>query len=203
MKQDRSNRIRVLRVFLASPSDLGEERERTRLAVEAINRSVARSLGWHVELLGWEDTLPGVSRPQALINASVDCCDLFIGLLWERWGSPTGACSSGFEEEFERSRRRHADSGAPEIWLLFKEITPRFLDDPGEQLRKVIAFRGQQRKRRELLFREFAGAEDLYEKLWEYLSLYLLRLAATEQSSSRVLATTARDQAFPARDDYG
>jgi hypothetical protein len=192
MKQDRSNRIRVLRVFLASPSDLGEERERASLAVEAINRSVARSLGWHVELLGWEDTLPGFSRPQALINTAVDSCDLVIGLLWERWGSPTGAYSSGFEEEFERARRRRAVSGAPEIWLLLKEITPRLLADPGEQLRKVIAFRDQQRKKRELLFREFAGPEDLYEKVWEYLSQYLLRLAVAEQSSSGALGSAAR-----------
>ena len=191
MKQ-RSNRIRVLRVFLASPSDLGEERERAHVAVEAINRSVARSLGWHVELLGWEDTLPGVSRPQALINAAVDTCDLFIGLLWERWGSPTGAYSSGFEEEFERARRRRATSGAPEIWLLFKEITPRFSDDPGEQLRKVLAFRRQQENRRELLFHEFAGANDLCEKLWEYVSQFLLRLAVAERSSSQVLSTAPR-----------
>jgi hypothetical protein len=187
MKPHRSNRIRVLRVFLASPSDLDEERERASLAVEAINRSVARSLGWHVELLGWEDTLPGFSRPQTLINTAVDSCDLVIGLLWERWGSPTGAYSSGFEEEFERARRRRAVSGAPEIWLLLKEITPRLLADPGEQLRQVLAFRDQQRKKRELLFREFAGPEDLYEKLWEYLSQYLLRLAVAEQSSSRAL----------------
>jgi uncharacterized protein DUF4062 len=192
MKHDRSNRIRVLRVFLASPGDLGEERKRARVAIEAINRSVARSLRWHVELLDWEDTLPGVSRPQALINDAVDACDLFIGLLWERWGSPTGAYSSGFEEEFERARRRRAVSGAPEIWLLLKEITPRLLADPGEQLRKVLVFRDQQRKKRELLFREFAGPEDLYEKLWEYLSQYLLTLAVAEQSSSGALGTAAR-----------
>jgi hypothetical protein len=61
---------------------------------------LAGAIGWHVELLGWEDTLPGASRPQDKINEDVDRCELFLGLLRRRWGEPPGGkWSTGFEED--------------------------------------------------------------------------------------------------------
>ncbi|MFG6107159.1 DUF4062 domain-containing protein [Leptothoe sp. EHU-05/26/07-4] len=88
---------RILTVFLASPGDLSEERKYARKVVDKINRVIASSVGWQIDLKGWEDTLPGTGRPQEIINADVDSCDLFLGMLWERWGSSTGKYSSGFE----------------------------------------------------------------------------------------------------------
>src|SRR5262245_5594641 len=107
----------ILQVFLASPGDLGEERKLAREIVDRVNHGLARRLEWRIELLGWEDTLPGMARPQALINRDVETCDLFIGALHERWGTPTGDYSSGFEEEFELAAARRRATGAPEMWL--------------------------------------------------------------------------------------
>lgn len=133
----------VLNVFIASPSDLKDERRATRVEVDEINHIFAREVGLHVELIGWEDTLPGAGRPQAIINQDVDSCDLFVGLLWCRWGSPTGEYESGFEEEFNRAKKRRQETGAPEIWMFFKEIEPARLSDAGPQLQKVIEFKGK------------------------------------------------------------
>src|SRR5665647_1604702 len=85
-----------------------------RATVDSVNRAVARTLGIQLELLGWEDVLPGASRPQELINDDVDRCQLFVGMLHKRWGTPTGTHSSGFEEEFERAKSRHRGTGQPE-----------------------------------------------------------------------------------------
>jgi Domain of unknown function (DUF4062) len=95
----------VLKIFLASPGDVAEERRAARNVVYEMDQ-MFRESGWHIELSGWEDVMPGYSRPQAKINPDVDTCDIFLGLLWRRWGSPTGEYSSGFEEEFERARAR-------------------------------------------------------------------------------------------------
>lgn len=100
-----SNSREVLKVFIASPGDLSDERKRARIVVDEINRTVGRTFDVQVDLIGWEDTLPGAGRPQALINQDVDACDLFVGMLWQRWGQATGEFSSGFEEEFERACR--------------------------------------------------------------------------------------------------
>jgi hypothetical protein len=116
-KPERRN---VLRVFLASPGDLAEERRAARQVVDNLNQNFSAELGWTVDLLGWEDTLPGYKRPQELINKDVDSCDLFQGLLSKRWGESTGRYSSGFEAELEQARRRREQTGEPEIWIAFK-----------------------------------------------------------------------------------
>jgi hypothetical protein len=111
--------LRILKVFLASPGDVKLERVAAEELVNEMNKYL-RALGWQIALYMWEDVVPGFGRPQEIINASVDECDVFLGLLWEKWGQQTGKYSSGFEEEFERALKRRKDSGQPEIWLVFK-----------------------------------------------------------------------------------
>jgi hypothetical protein len=61
----------VLKIFIGSPGDVQTERKKAREVVDRLNRHFARYLGIYVELRGWEDTLPGSSRPQQLINEDV------------------------------------------------------------------------------------------------------------------------------------
>src|SRR2546421_249205 len=124
----------IVSVFLASPSDLGEERRAAKSIVDGINGSFANALGYQVELIGWEDTVSIFGRPQSIINAELDRCELFVGMLWRKWGTPTdgsGSYTSGFEEEFRRSVERRKGEGCPEISLFFKEVGQDFLQDPG------------------------------------------------------------------------
>lgn len=57
----------VLIPFIASPGDLLEERKAAREVVQELN-STFRTIDWEIDLLGFEDTMPGVARPQELIN---------------------------------------------------------------------------------------------------------------------------------------
>jgi hypothetical protein len=164
----------VLRVFIASPSDLVPEREAAHEVVEWVNRAIGRHSRVSIDLLGWEDTLPGIGRPQALINKDVEVCDVFLGLLWRRWGSATGEYSSGFEEEFELAKARNQASGSPDIWLYFKEISSDSLDDPGEQLRRVLQFRRKVASERLALFSQFSSEQDWTELLRDHLTQYVL-----------------------------
>src|ERR1035437_2487157 len=159
--------IRELSVFLASPADVNAERKVAEEVVTAVNKLV-RLVGWRVALQKWEDNLPGFGRPQALINPLVDQCDLFVGLLWERWGERSGSFSSGFEEEYERARTRRTVQGKPEIWLVFKQVDPTKLKDPGEQLKKVLEFRKSQTDLGELLYREVRDADDWASKFKDW-----------------------------------
>jgi hypothetical protein len=172
-------------------------------------------MGWHIELLGWEDTLPGFSRPQALINKDVDSCDLFLGILWRRWGQPTGEYESGFEEEFTCARERKEKTGKPEIWLFFKSIDQESLQDPGDQLKKVIKFKNNQIERRELLFKEFSDTQTWRETIQDDLTAYMVDLARQEselvaqeqslisegpkESPSPKEITTTKEITFPAQ----
>ncbi len=181
---------RLLRVFLASPSDLQEERRIAKIEADAANR-LLREIGWQIELLGWEDCLPGTGRPQEQINHDVDACDLFVGVLWRRWGSPSGEYESGFEEEIERALERNRSSGKPEIWVFFKEIESDLIEDPGEQLKRVLTFKQSIAEGRELLYKEFSSTEVWGGVFRETLLRYVIR-GNEELRRSETVDGTAR-----------
>src|SRR5258708_7910867 len=125
---------RIVKVFLASPGDLVEERKAARSATDEVNSIFAHELGFQIDLVGWEVRVAAVGRPQALINRDLERCELFVGMIWRRWGTPPdtkGIYTSGFEEEFRTSLTRRRAGGAPEISMLFKEVGAEFLKDPG------------------------------------------------------------------------
>ena len=192
---------KVLRVFLASPSDLEAERKATKEIVERFNHTI-REIGWAVELLGWEDLLPGYGRPQAQINEDVDACDLFLGVLWRRWGSPSGKFQSGFEEEFERAVVRRRKSESPEIWIYFKRVDRT--SDPGDQLRQVLAFRKKLEQERELLFQQFDDTSEWVAVCQDALFRYVLKRVFPEgiteiQSTASTTAPSRPDGAMQTR----
>jgi hypothetical protein len=182
--------IRTLKVFLASPGDVKPERAAAEELVNDMNKQM-RALGWQIMLYMWEDVPPGFGRPQEIINANVDECAVFLGLLWERWGQQTGKYSSGFEEEFERALARRKETGEPEMWLVFKSANPEKIKDPGAELSKVLEFRSRQSSLREVLYKEVSDCNDWKSKLTNWLWLYVasqLRTASeslqTQQPSS-------------------
>ena len=170
----------ILTVFLASPGDLKEERDIVRKSVERVNKILSRKVGWQIDLLGWEDTLPGYSRPQTLINIYADSYDLFIGVLWRRWGQNTGKYSSGFEEEFIRACDRHKKTGKPEIWLFFKKIDEKSVEDPGPQLAKVLKFKEEQIGLKELNYKEFSDSVSWEKLIFDEMLTYVLSLSVSE-----------------------
>ncbi|MBZ5656589.1 MAG: DUF4062 domain-containing protein [Acidobacteriia bacterium] len=161
--------LRVLKVFLASPDDLKSERAAAEMLVNGINKHLNNTLGWHIHLYKWEDAVPAYGRAQELINEAVDDCTLFVGLLWERWGQPTGKYSSGFEEEYERALARRKKADEPEIWLVFKAPNPEKVKDPGAELSKVLEFRKAVGAAREVLYKEVVDCDDWKTRLHDWL----------------------------------
>lgn len=170
---------KVLKVFLASPGDLAEERRATKTVVDEFNAQYADVFGYQVELVGWEDTVSRFGRPQEIINRELERCELFIGLMWKKWGTPpddTGTYSSGFEEEFETSVSRRQREGRPEISLLFKVVDPEFLRDPGDDLKKVLAFKEKLIAEKRILFENFSDIREFEKKIQRCISEYVVGL---------------------------
>jgi hypothetical protein len=193
---------KFIKVFLASPGDLADERKVAKVIVEEFNSQLADALGYQVELVGWEDTLPGVGRPQAIINRDLDGCDLFVGMLWKRWGTPSGTdpYTSGFEEEFRRSMDRNAKEGRPEINLLLKDLDAASLADPGDHLKKVIAFKDEVFAEKKLLAGTFANSRDFEGKFRKCIQGYVIALATRDKAleSEKDQAPIAESQTVPA-----
>jgi len=156
----------VRKVFIASPSDLVEERSMFPQILEQVNRIKAHDLGLHLEPLDSESSPPGMGRPQGLIDETVKECDLFVMLLWKRWGTPSGKYSSGTEEEFELARRRARRHKKPTVWLYFRDVPQEMIADPGEQLRRVLNFRDKVEAENVCKYERYGSASE-WERLFE------------------------------------
>ncbi len=104
-------------------------------------------------------------------------------MMWKRWGTPpddSGVYSSGFDEEFNRSVEGRRSIGRPEISLFFKEIDPDLLRDPGDELKKVIAFKARIISEKKILFESFNDIREFEGKIRRCISRYVQRLRAEE-----------------------
>ncbi len=137
--------VSLISIFLASPSDLETERELLKDIVDELNWSICRGKGVRVDLLRWEThSFPGMGvDPQAVINDQIpDDYDIFIGLMWSRYGTPTKRAGSGTEEEFRRALARYRQNDeSVKIMFYFKDaaLPPSQLDPT--QIQKIQQFK--------------------------------------------------------------
>lgn len=135
----------VVQIFLASPSDVADERAIVEAVVTELNLTWQRNLGVAFELIRWETNVrPGISEDaQAVINAQIpDDYDVFIGIFWSRLGTATSRAESGSVEEFERAFARwKLNHEALEIMIYIKDtpIPPSKL--VGTQITSLEAFK--------------------------------------------------------------
>lgn len=138
-----------VRIFVASPGDVAEERASLNTVVNELTRTCNALLpdkGVALELVRWEThAFPAMGRPQGVINEQLGTYDIFIGILWKRFGTPTGRAESGTEEEFRLAFRRWSETGRPHILFYFNSAAfpPPRRQEEVEQLLKVVTFRSE------------------------------------------------------------
>lgn len=135
---------RVVVVLVASPSDLEPERNRLEEVIRELNLTWSQTLLLRLELVRWETHgYPGIGQDaQDVLNQELtDAPDIFIGLMWGRYGTPTGRAGSGTEEEFARALTRYRDDpSSVRIMFYFKDapLSPSEIDPA--QLAQVQEF---------------------------------------------------------------
>lgn len=135
----------VLSIFLASPGDVGAERNNVNAFVIEWNDLWSDEIGIYLRLVKWEtNAYPAAGADgQDVINAQIgEEYDVFLGIMWKRFGTPTGRAASGTVEEFERALARNRASGSPELLFYFKKVELAPDVDEG-QLQAVHGFRGK------------------------------------------------------------
>lgn len=183
----RPETVEEYHIFLASPSDMDTERRIVRVFFDEFNRHIARNWGVRFEVIDYENySSAGVGRPQELITSQTleryrDSLALVIGLMGQRFGSPTGKADSGTEEEFNWALAANQEKGFPEIKWYFRGINtfvaPPDLDQlyrAVQQWEKVREFRSRlESQEQPVFFREFSDVEGLKDLLHNDLAQWL------------------------------
>jgi hypothetical protein len=142
--------MRVVRIFLSTPSDVDAEREQVATLVRDINETVqflAPAQDVRVELVHYEThSFPDVGQPQEVIDRQLpDDYDLYLGIMWKRAGTPTDDAASGTVHEFRQALAHRRQHGRPVIMFFFcdeKIDFPRTAEEVA-QLGHVLEFRDE------------------------------------------------------------
>ena len=184
----KENSVSIFKCFIASPSDTQEEREICDQVFQEINKTLGEHLSFRIESKKWEnDARPSFGDDgQAVINKQLlSEYDLFIGIMWNRFGAPTPRAGSGTEEEFNQAYKRFKDGEDLDLLIYFntEPVSPDELDP--SQFNKVREFRD---KVSELggLYAKYNGKEDFRRKLQKDISDYFIKLIGLESSDDAI-----------------
>jgi len=164
----------ILKVFLASPGDVADERRILQDVISEFNVTWGDRQQVRLELVKCEThSRPGFGQDaQDVINRQIgDNYDIFLGIMWGLFGSPTNRADSGTEEEFNRAYSRLKESPAGvQIMFYFKDagIPPSKMDT--DQLGKVQAFKKKIAEEFGGLYYQFETTDDFQTKARIHLS---------------------------------
>lgn len=180
-----------IRVFVASPGDVSEERDIASHVVGEVNRVFGSSFGVQLEVVRWEThASPDVGTDaQDVINRQVGEFDIFVGVMWRRFGSPTLRAQSGTGEEFERAYNSFKNHGRPRIMFYFR-TSPFYTADLSAlaQFKKVAEFRKK--------------LEKLGVLYWAYQTPLEFERSVREHLTRRILEIVESVGAKPARETF-
>ena len=199
-----NNNQEILRIFVASPLDMGRERAHVLRAVESINRLSSDALDIRLETLVWEN-MPGLMLShseqsiQSVINKEIERCQIFILILGARYGLiPPGETKSFTESEFEHVLAHAKKSRNVLVLTYFKDVG--FQSDPGPQLLKVLSFK-KKIEEEGFLYRTFKETDDFITSLTHDLYGILLRHVAERKTGLKEKGNAAYKKSKQKKDN--
>ncbi|MCW2768439.1 MAG: Tetratricopeptide repeat [Nocardioides sp.] len=155
-----------LRIFLASPGDLDDQRAVVRECVDEHNAERGGRCGVTYEVVEWDRVRGTARRPQEAINELITECHFMITLFKKSWGSASGSpwgYTSGTEEELFTGLLELGQAERPmrDVWVGFIRD-----ESPNE---RIAALRQQIIDRNLLMFESVTDLRDLKTRLKDRL----------------------------------
>lgn len=140
---------------------------------------------------------------QEVINSQIGSYDIYIGLMWSRYGTPTRNGGSGTVEEFFNALTGHRDGNTPHLVSFYfcEDDIPINQIDPN-QLSKLLEFK--KNVQQEGYYKRYIKADDLNRKIRIDLSLWAAEKFiqhATDVKAARILPVAPFFHAKPESDN--
>lgn len=199
---------RVCKIFLASPSDTTKERKVVLDLIDELNNTVCKALNVTLQSLSWENSIhPGVSSyPQNVINEQIEDYDLFIGIMWKKFGTPTEKASSATEEEYNRALESFKKGGTCKNIMFYFKDSRISIEDDLAQLQKIKDFKKKIADVDGVLYHDFKDNKRFEDELRKHISSWLIRLyknADEQQEGSAVSYTEISPQMLDELENVG
>lgn len=161
----------VLKIMIASPSDVPVERQLVRDVVHEWNAIHSEDRGTVLLPVGWEThASPALgAHPQQIINKQVlKGCDLLIAVFWTKLGTPTPHSPSGTAEEINE----HIGEGKPA--LIYFSSEPVVMDSVDlDEYKRLKEFERDLRSRG--LLEYYDTKSEFREKITRQLAQTIIR----------------------------
>jgi hypothetical protein len=160
-------------VFVASPSDVQKERNLLADVINDINEINGAPLGYELDLWRYEDNAyPSANKPQELINNIIKPYQIFIGIMWKRFGTPTSNAESGTQEEYNIAYEAWQKKQVEDVMFYFSKrpFSPVTVEET-EQMGKVLRFKNELNGKS--LIWEYTGPNDFKEKILKHLCVLM------------------------------
>jgi len=154
----------VYKVFIASPSDVNEERAAIRQVLEKWNAAHTETRQIVLLPVAWDTDVPPDTgdHPQSIINRVASECDLLVAVFRTRIGTPTPEGASGTVEEIEN----HIASEKPAM-IYFHNAEESSQEADSDQCAKLEDFKRSLQPRG--LYCPYNGVEDFEKKFTQHL----------------------------------
>ncbi|MFK7847097.1 MAG: SUMF1/EgtB/PvdO family nonheme iron enzyme [Rhodothermales bacterium] len=133
-----------IRIFISSPSDVKDERDALEALIkDELQLTLGRQLNLYLEPLLWETLVtPGMGDIQKRVFDEVGPYDIFVGIFWKRFGTPTDEHESGSEAEFRDAYARWEEDNSRPVLMYFckRPFVPETQEELA-QMGKVLGFR--------------------------------------------------------------
>jgi hypothetical protein len=174
--------MNTIRIFLASPGDVSDERTIVSEAIEDLQLTVGKTRGIHLELVKWEThAYPDIgSYSQEVINKQIGSYSVLVGIMWQRFGTKTQNADSGTEEEFNLAYEVFRQYGSPKIMFYFRN--PEAVRNVKEldQLRMIFDFKDKL-KEYGALYWEYGDIREFERKLRIHLYHHIESILSNDQ----------------------
>ncbi|GAL87540.1 hypothetical protein P278_07330 [Sporocytophaga myxococcoides] len=187
---------KIYKCLVASPGDTAIERETCLKVFNELNDGIGEKFGFVIEKRMWEyNTRPAFGDySQAVISEQLgDDYDIFIGIMYKKFGTETKMAGSGTEEEFNNAYNRLLKKENIEIMFYFNDEASKLSEINPDELLKVNSFK---KKVANLggYYWNYNGPQNFETVLRRQLSDYFLKASKSDaiNNQSEILKETIR-----------
>lgn len=195
-----SQTVRQIKVVISCPSDVDKEKDIIISLCNTLSNHIFAKKNIHIKSIHWAKDVPRVitgEGPQGIIDKYLEDqdYDIYIGILWKRFGDPQPNGLTPTESEFEDALKRYEKIRRPLIKFLFK--TEKFYPNDEYETSQFLALQKFKKRIKPLgLYDSFTTDLEFQEKAFVCIQDFVEKLTITKDvqiSFERILFPEVKD----------